>query len=276
LRQVLAALVLGAVFAASVLNQFHFPWWERVVARLDRFVFLPSSAFFAPNPGFAGVHLGLRDRAPARLSGWSEILLPSTTSWRWLWNPARYERKALQDYLSGLTRKCRAGAAGADARAHRRLRRAAWHGVTRSREWRVERPTASSPSFRRSAMAHGVSCGRSSSHANFHMADPELAISIAFRTAAAALATGFLEQLAVYGRAFGASGPFSTTVATALRTSAVRRLVAGNGLLGVLCLGAVAASIGAPVLGRSLCRAASWARSRSLCDRFEVATRERK
>lgn len=104
MRQVLTALVLGAVFAGSVLNQFHFPWWERIVTRFDRFVFLPCWAFFAPNPGFAGVHLVYRDRTAAGLSEWSEIPLPSTAPWRWLWNPARYERKALQDYLSGLTR----------------------------------------------------------------------------------------------------------------------------------------------------------------------------
>jgi hypothetical protein len=103
-RQVLTALILGTVFAASVLNQFHSLWWRRIVARYDRFVLLPFWAFFAPNPGFAGVHLVYRDRTPTGLSAWSEILLPSTTRWRWLWNPARFERKALQDYLNGLAR----------------------------------------------------------------------------------------------------------------------------------------------------------------------------
>jgi hypothetical protein len=104
LREALTALVLAAAFVASVLNQFHFPWWKRNVARFDRFVLLPYWSFFAPNPGFAGVHLVLRDRTPGGMSEWSEIPLPSTTRWRWLWNPARFERKALQDYLSGLTR----------------------------------------------------------------------------------------------------------------------------------------------------------------------------
>jgi len=103
-RHVVTALILGAVFGGSVLNQFHLPWWQRIVARFDRIVFLPYWAFFAPNPGFAGVHLVFRDRTPAGLGEWSEIPLPSTTAWRWLWNPGRYERKALQDYLSGLTR----------------------------------------------------------------------------------------------------------------------------------------------------------------------------
>jgi hypothetical protein len=87
-----------------VLNQFPLPWWERLVSRFDRVVLLPYWAFFAPNPGFAGVHLVFRDRTPAGLSEWSEITLPSTTAWRWLWNPARYERKALQDYLNGVIR----------------------------------------------------------------------------------------------------------------------------------------------------------------------------
>jgi hypothetical protein len=96
-------------------------------------------------------------------------------------------------------------------------------------------------------MRHGASYSRSSSLANTHMGDPELAISIAFRTAAAALAIGFLEQLAVYDRAFGAFGPFSRGVATALRTSVMRRLVAGSGVLVVLCLGATAASIAAGI-----------------------------
>jgi hypothetical protein len=100
----LTELILGTVFVASILNQLQFHWWERVTARLDKMVFLPRWAFFAPNPAYAGVHLVYRDRGVTGLSAWEEILLPSTTGWRWVWNPARYERKALRDLLGGLAR----------------------------------------------------------------------------------------------------------------------------------------------------------------------------
>jgi hypothetical protein len=76
------------------------------------------------------------------------------------------------------------------------------------------------------------------------VAEPELALSIAFRAAGAALAIGFLEQLTVYDRAFGDYGPFSTSVAQVLSGSD-RPLVAGNSLLVILCLGATAGIIAA-------------------------------
>lgn len=45
------------------------------------------------------------------------------------------------------------------------------------------------------------------------MISADLALDVAFRLSAAALAIGFLEQLAVFARAFGQSGPFSPVIA---------------------------------------------------------------
>jgi hypothetical protein len=100
----LTAVVLGGVFAASILNQFHFRWWASRVARWDYLTFLPFWAFFAPNPGYAATHLVFRDRDGDGWTGWTEILIPDTTGWRWFWNPGRFERKAIQDLFNGLVR----------------------------------------------------------------------------------------------------------------------------------------------------------------------------
>jgi hypothetical protein len=78
--------------------------------------------------------------------------------------------------------------------------------------------------------------------------DPDLAITVAYRAAAAALAVGFLEQLRIFTKAFGDFGPFSTAVSRALTVSRIRHLVSANRVRYVLCLGA-AAAIAAFILG---------------------------
>lgn len=100
----LVGLVLGAVFAGSVLNQLPFRRWQRFVARFDRWTFLPYWAFFAPDPGFAGTHLVYRDQTDDGWTPWSELRIPGPSRWQWAWNPGRFERKALQDLLNGLVR----------------------------------------------------------------------------------------------------------------------------------------------------------------------------
>lgn len=102
MREALTALVLGVIFAASVVNQLAIRRWAIYVARFDRWTFLPFWAFFAPDPAFAGIHFVFRDRVVAEWTGWMEIKLPGSNGWRWLWNPGRHERKALHDMLNGL------------------------------------------------------------------------------------------------------------------------------------------------------------------------------
>lgn len=104
MRYTLTVLIFGTVFAASVLNQFPIRSWQVLVARFDRWTFLPFWAFFAPNPGYAGTHLVFRDRDSVSWTDWKEMKLPNSNGWRWLWNPGRYELKALQDFLNGLAR----------------------------------------------------------------------------------------------------------------------------------------------------------------------------
>lgn len=102
MRAVLTGLILGSVFAASVMNQLAVRRWALWVARFDRWTFLPFWAFFAPDPAFAGIHLVFRDRTGSDWTPWSEVKQPGSTGWRWLWNPGRHERKALHDLLNGL------------------------------------------------------------------------------------------------------------------------------------------------------------------------------
>lgn len=108
MREGLTAVILAAVFIASVLNQTPLQRWRDLVARHDRWTFLPFWAFFAPNPGYAGTHIVFRDRTPAGWTSWTELEVPDTGGWRWLWNPGRFERKAVQDLFNGLVRSAQA------------------------------------------------------------------------------------------------------------------------------------------------------------------------
>jgi hypothetical protein len=102
MREAITLSILAAVFLASVLNQLPIRAWQRLVAQWDPWTFLPFWGFFGPNPAYAGVHFIYRDRHESDWTRWNEIVLPSSTGWRWLWNPTRHERKALHDLLNGL------------------------------------------------------------------------------------------------------------------------------------------------------------------------------
>jgi hypothetical protein len=104
----LAETLLLLVFVGSVLNQLPIRRWERLVLRFDPWALLPYWSFFAPNPGHTGTHLIFRDREEAGWSPWTDIAVPGSNGWRWVWNPGRFERKALQDMLAGLARTARA------------------------------------------------------------------------------------------------------------------------------------------------------------------------
>jgi hypothetical protein len=102
-RTALSAVVLGGLFAASVVNQVPLAWWRRIADR-DPVHLLPQWSFFAPNPGTMNSHLVYRDRRAEGWGAWQELCPPAVPRARWLWNPSRFERKALTDLLSGLAR----------------------------------------------------------------------------------------------------------------------------------------------------------------------------
>ncbi|HKO99588.1 MAG TPA: hypothetical protein VJU86_21595 [Pyrinomonadaceae bacterium] len=45
-----------------------------------------------------------RDLGPQGWSSWTEIALPGQSAARWIWNPGRFERKALLDLVNGFTK----------------------------------------------------------------------------------------------------------------------------------------------------------------------------
>jgi hypothetical protein len=93
------------VFVGSLLNQQPPPYWEQLVARFDWTMLLPYRGFFAPDPGHAGNHLVYRDRTAHSCGPWRELRLPDPRPrWQWLWNPGRFERKALLDLLNGFAK----------------------------------------------------------------------------------------------------------------------------------------------------------------------------
>jgi hypothetical protein len=101
---VVVATILGVVFVCSILNQLGLRRWEELVARFDRMMFLPYWGFFAPNPGHTGNHLVYRDGEADSWGDWREVPIPARPSSQWLWNPARFERKALLDLMNGFAR----------------------------------------------------------------------------------------------------------------------------------------------------------------------------
>jgi hypothetical protein len=98
------ATILALVIVGSILNQFGLKRWEQLVARYDSIQFLPYWGFFAPDPGHAGNHLVYRDRTSEKWCDWQEIPIPPRTSSEWIWNPGRFERKALLDLINGFAR----------------------------------------------------------------------------------------------------------------------------------------------------------------------------
>ncbi len=100
----IVATVFAAILIGSILNQFGWSAWERVVVRLDPLMFLPYWGFFAPDPGFAGNHVVYRDRVHDEWGQWQEIPIPPRTRWESIWNPGRFERKAVLDLMNGLAK----------------------------------------------------------------------------------------------------------------------------------------------------------------------------
>lgn len=97
-----AGLVFAGWFAASVLNQFSLNWWKRVM-RYDRLGLVPRWTFFAPNPAREDIHVVYRDRSKSTQGPWRSLTTAPPNPWvRWIWNPGRFERKAVIDLVNGL------------------------------------------------------------------------------------------------------------------------------------------------------------------------------
>lgn len=94
--------LLAIIFVATVLNQLPLRGWLLWVAKIDPWTFLPFWAFFAPKPAYAAISLIYRDHDASSWGDWKEVSVPEPTVWRWLWNPGRFERKALHDLTNGL------------------------------------------------------------------------------------------------------------------------------------------------------------------------------
>jgi hypothetical protein len=101
----LARLIFGLWFLASIFNQFHFRWWERIVWH-DAFSLIPRWTFFAPNPGRHDYHVVFREWAEDDDPGeWIELSVDEVDlSRRWLWNPSRYPNKGIADLTAALAR----------------------------------------------------------------------------------------------------------------------------------------------------------------------------
>ena len=102
MRESITLWLLATILLASVLNQLPIRSWQRIVARYDPWTLLPFWGFFGPKPAYAGVHLIFRDRRNSHWTAWQEVAIPASNGWRWLWNPARHERKALFDLVNCL------------------------------------------------------------------------------------------------------------------------------------------------------------------------------
>ena len=94
--------VLASFFAASVVHQLRLPGWWRV-ARYDALHLLPRYSFFAPNPGRHDTHVVFRERRDGHDGPWQQ-LQPGYVDrrWRWLWNPNRFQRKAVSDLANAV------------------------------------------------------------------------------------------------------------------------------------------------------------------------------
>lgn len=101
----MVGVALAVWFMASVLNQLSLVWFRRF-ARWDVLGLLPRWTFFAPNPADEDIHVIYRDTADPGQPSWEPTRVlskaPSSAWTRWIWNPGRYERKAIIDLANGL------------------------------------------------------------------------------------------------------------------------------------------------------------------------------
>jgi hypothetical protein len=96
-------------FVLSILNQFGFAWFARVIA-FDFFSLLPNWNFFAPNPGHTDYHVVIRDKLPdGSVSEWQELDIAEPRRFLcFLWNPQKRPRKVLVDVVGSLVKSANA------------------------------------------------------------------------------------------------------------------------------------------------------------------------
>ena len=108
LLHTVVALILLAWFVLSVINQFQFPWFNRVIAS-DLFSLIPYWTFFAPSPGRTDYHLIYRDRLPdGSITDWIEVDITQSRNFiSFVWNPGKRSRKVLSDVAQSVARLVR-------------------------------------------------------------------------------------------------------------------------------------------------------------------------
>jgi hypothetical protein len=101
----LVATIFVAWFVLSVINQFRFRWFDRVLA-LDYFSLIPYWTFFAPNPGRSDYHLVYRDQlSDGSTTSWCEADLSMPRGvLAFLWNPEKRSKKVLSDVAMSIAR----------------------------------------------------------------------------------------------------------------------------------------------------------------------------
>jgi hypothetical protein len=109
-------LILGSLFTIwftlSVVNQFSFQWFDRVL-EFDYFSLIPYWTFFAPNPGRTDYHVVYRDKRPdGSTTNWREVVLTEPRGLASVvWNPKKRSKKVLSDVAMSIARIVRANPA---------------------------------------------------------------------------------------------------------------------------------------------------------------------
>lgn len=91
----------GLWFALSAANQVK-PLARRIPMRHAVANVLPNWKFFAPEPGRSDSRLAFREFVAGEWGGWQEVHPVERSRWRHVWNPGKFDSKAISDLSSCL------------------------------------------------------------------------------------------------------------------------------------------------------------------------------
>lgn len=96
-----AGVVLIVWYLLSICNQFSLfsSWFGRVVPLS---ILLPNWRFFAPEPGETDVRIVYRQSKAGSWSTWVELNPVERSVTRFMWNPSKFDSKALTDVVCSL------------------------------------------------------------------------------------------------------------------------------------------------------------------------------